>query len=242
MPEISDLLNQISHRPWEIPGKNWAYYQEWNNALFLHWKVPFNELRTLVPDELKLDNHKGEYYVSLVAFTMQKIHPRYLPPIQAISDFYEINVRTYVNNNGKPGVYFLSIEAEKKLSVIIAKLLSGLPYEKAFIKRFGSAYASENHKRKFYFSAKFRTSKINDRKSDLDKWLTERYRLYLKEDTGFYYYDIHHLEWEIRVAEIDHLKLQYKFGPLDLSSLNPDCVHYSPGVKVVSWQRKKLLS
>lgn len=242
MPDINNLLNNTKHRPWKIPGSNWVYYQEWNNALFLHWKVPFDELRKLVPGELKLDDYNGEYYISLVAFTMQKIHPRYLHPIQTISDFYEINVRTYVNNDGKPGVYFLSIEAEKKLSVIIAKVLSGLPYERAFMKRFGSAYASENHEKNFFFSAKFQTGKINDQKSELDKWLTERYRLYLKKDNGFYYYDIHHLEWEIRFAELDHLKLRYNFGQLDLSSQTPDYVHYSPGVRVLSWQRKKLIS
>ena len=42
---------------------------------------------------------------------MEQIHPRLLPSIDSVSNFYELNIRTYVKSSGKPGVYFLSIEA-----------------------------------------------------------------------------------------------------------------------------------
>src|SRR5436190_5400053 len=129
MTEIDKILSDTKHRPFDIPPKDWAYYQEWNNALFLHWKVPFDALRQLVPNELNLDTFDGEVYVSLVAFTMQKIRPRNLMSFKFISDFDEINVRTYIDNGNRKGVYFLSIEAGKLLAAFIAKTLSGLPYE-----------------------------------------------------------------------------------------------------------------
>ncbi len=133
MKIIDDILSETKHRSFNYPKNKWRYYQEWNNALFLHWKVPFDALRNLVPQDLNLDTYDGEVYVSLVAFTMQKIRPRNLPAIKFISDFDEINVRTYIDNNNKKGVYFLNIEAEKQLSAFIAKTLSGLPYEKSNI-------------------------------------------------------------------------------------------------------------
>ena len=43
---IKEILNITKHRPWEIPIENWKFYQEWNNAIFLHWEV---ELRKFVP-------------------------------------------------------------------------------------------------------------------------------------------------------------------------------------------------
>lgn len=131
MSIISDLLKNVKHRPWNLPPGNWLYYQEWNDVLFLHYEVDFKILRKLVPARLNLDQINGKYYVSIVAFRMENIRPRYLPSIGFISNFHEINVRTYIDYQNKKGVYFINIEAEKLLSAIIAKQLSGLPYEKS---------------------------------------------------------------------------------------------------------------
>src|SRR3978361_939257 len=121
MTDISNILSTTSHRPFELPIGKWKYYQEWNNTLFLHWAIPFDILRKHVPEGLNIDSYNGKYYISLVAFTMQKIRPKYLPSVSFISDFHEINLRTYVDSGSKKGVYFLNIEAEKYLSVFVAK-------------------------------------------------------------------------------------------------------------------------
>ncbi|HUH26163.1 MAG TPA: DUF2071 domain-containing protein, partial [Flavobacterium sp.] len=116
MYTIKELLQHTEHRPWKHPKQTYSYYQEWNNALFFHWKVDKEELQKQLPKNLELDLYEGEAWISLVPFTMQKIRPRLLPSLSFISDFDEINLRTYVVKNGKPGVYFLNIEAGKKLS------------------------------------------------------------------------------------------------------------------------------
>ncbi|MEO5911719.1 MAG: DUF2071 domain-containing protein [Pelobium sp.] len=77
MTNIEDILSDISHRPFKIPNGKWKYYQEWNNALFFHWTIPFD----ILPEHLNIDTFNGECYVSLVAFTMEKIRPRFLPAI-----------------------------------------------------------------------------------------------------------------------------------------------------------------
>ena len=101
MTKISDILADTSHRPFELPAGEWKYYQEWNCALFLHWTIPFEILRKFVPDQLHIDSYEGKCYVSLVAFTMEKMRPKYLPAIQLLSDFHEINLRTYIDNDNK---------------------------------------------------------------------------------------------------------------------------------------------
>ncbi len=66
---IRDLLKATTHRPWDLPEGKWKYYQEWNNAVFLHWKVDIADLRKFVPEDLEIDLFEGRPWVSLVAFT-----------------------------------------------------------------------------------------------------------------------------------------------------------------------------
>lgn len=239
MTYIKDIISTIAHRPYALPIGQWKYYQEWNNAIFFHWTIPFETLRKCVPENLNIDTFDGNCYVSLVAFTMQKIRPRYLPSISFISDFDEINLRTYIDNDNKKGVYFLNIEAKKLLSIFVAKLLSGLPYEKANIKRTDKKYASKNSKKGFYLETEFEIKQKLEHKTELDKWLTERYCLYLDKDNMLYRYDIHHKEWEIKSIDIKRLNLNYKIGDINLSDRQPNLTHYSDGVQVIAWRRQK---
>lgn len=240
MTSIDTILSNITHRPFALPEGQWKYYQEWNNAIFFHWTIPIDILRKCVPDYLTIDTFANNCYVSLVAFTMQKIRPRFLPSVSFISDFDEINLRTYIDNDNKKGVYFLNIEAGKLLSTCIAKSFSGLPYEKAKIKRTNKKYTSTNIKKGFHLDTEYQVKQELENKTELDKWLTERYCLYLDKDNEFYRYDIHHKEWEIRNIEIKQLNLNYKVGDINLSDRQPNLTHYSDGVKVIAWRRQKI--
>ncbi|MNX91104.1 hypothetical protein D3C86_1231730 [compost metagenome] len=240
MNEIEHLLADVSHRPWAMPKGKWEFYQEWNDVLFLHWEVPFEFLRKEVPKELTLDSFEGKYYVSLVAFTMQNIRPRNLPSLKFISDFHEINVRTYINNGNKRGVYFLNIEAEKILSVIVARKLSGLPYDKSNIKRTDKTYQSFNSKKGFKLKVTFEMGEMVSDKNALDRWLTERYCLYHEEQQNIFRFDIHHKEWEIKNLIIENLELSYQFGNIKLTKDTLKLCHYSEGVQVVSWAKEKV--
>lgn len=240
MKSITELLAQINHRPWELPRTKWKYYQEWNNALFIHWAVPADILQKHMPKDMPLDTFEGNAYVSLVAFTMEKIRPRQLPAVGFISDFHEINLRTYIDIDNKKGVYFISMEAGKSLSAYIARSISGLPYEKAQMFRDARNYTSKNAKRNFSLDAVFEIKEPVTIKTDLDRWLTERYSLYLDEKNSRYRYEVHHKEWDIREVEIKSLDLNYKIGELDFSQLQPDLMHYSDGVQVLAWGKEKL--
>ena len=239
MTDINQILSQTRHRPFDVPAGKWTYYQEWNNALFLHWQVPLDLLRPLVPESLNIDVFEGNAYVSLVAFTMQKIRPRNLPALAFVSDFEEINIRTYIEHNNKKGVYFLNIEAEKQLSVFIARALSGLPYEKSNIRRTNQYYRSLNTRKDFYLDAAYEVKASIPEKTALDHWLTERYCLYLNNREAIYCYDIHHKAWELKKVALNALNVQYKLGELSLTG-QPQLMHYSEGVQVIAWKRNKL--
>lgn len=240
--KIKELLKIHAHRPYELPEHSWSFYQEWNDVFFMHWKVPFELLSEFLPAELEADSFEGDYYVSLVAFRMEKIRPRYLPSVGFLSDFYEVNLRTYVTKDGKPGVYFLSIEAEKALSAFVSRSISGLPYRKASIRRTEQGYFAENPKENRSFNATFKTSGVVPGiKSSLDRWLTERYCLYMLRNGMVRRFEIHHQEWELSGVELQQLESTYVLGNHPLIMENMSGFHYSPGVVVAAWNYEELL-
>ena len=168
---VQEIENMVEHRPWKMPKSKWKFYQEWNRTVFLHWKVNSEELIKFVPKELEIDTYRGDAWVSLVAFTMEKIRLRRLFPFPPISNFDEINIRTYVKSNNKSGVYFLSIEGGKRLSCQIAKGISELPYRYSRINRTANKYESFNQKYKDKLNLEFKVGKTNIQKSELENWL-----------------------------------------------------------------------
>ncbi|GAA5021931.1 hypothetical protein GCM10011506_01930 [Marivirga lumbricoides] len=235
---IKEILVDTEHRPWTIPAEKWQYYQEWNKAVFLHWQVDIEGLQELVPAELEIDLYEGKPWVSLVAFTMEKIRPRNLPSFPPISDFDEINIRTYVKKNNKTGVYFLSIEGGTYLSCQIAKKLSELPYRYSNMHRKKSFYSSENKLFKDRLHINYQVAKAVTEKTALDKWLTERYVLFQDTKTSINEFEIHHLEWPIYELDTMELEVDYPRFKKILSNF-PDKKHYSTGVKVIAWGKRK---
>ena len=237
--EINKILKHKDHRPWKLPNENWKFYQEWNNAIFLHFKVDLDELKKHVPKELEIDLFQGESWVSVVAFTMEKIRPKNIPAFSPISNFHEINIRTYVKKNNKTGVYFLSIEGGTKLSCKIAKYISDLPYRYSLIERSSKHYSSINLKFKDELCFEFEIGKQIEKKSELDNWLTERYALFQETDNYINEYEIHHLPWLVNDVEVKSLKCFYpRFK--NLLNNKPDKIQYSKGVKVIAWGKNRI--
>jgi len=234
---IKNILGTHGHRPWGLPNGNWQYYQEWNKVVFLHWQVDLGELRQLVPLDLSIDLYNNKPWVSVVAFTMEKIRLKNLPAFPPISNFDEINIRTYVRYNRKAGVYFLSIEGGTKLSCQIAKSLSGLPYQYSRIKRDNRTYHSSNPIYKDSLELAYEVGRQVREKTGLDLWLTERYALFQDTKAAINEFDIHHIEWPIFEANLKEIQIAY---PRFKNLLNgpPNKTHYSNGVQVVAWDKK----
>lgn len=233
-----EILNTTKHRPWEIPTDSWKFYQEWNNAIFLHYQVDLTELKKFVPEELEIDLFEGKPWVSVVAFTMEKIRLKNLPAFPPISDFDEINIRTYVKSKNKTGVYFLSIEGGKSLSCKVAKGISELPYRYSKINRTEQNYQSQNSEFKDNLNIEFKIGMELTNKTELDKWLTERYALFQETNESINKFEIHHLEWPINEINLQKLELNYpRFKKL--INEKPSRTNYSKGVKVLAWGKTK---
>ena len=235
---IPEILNTTEHRLWKIPTESWKFYQEWNNAIFLHWQVELTELKKFMPNELEIDLFDGKPWVSIVAFTMEKMRPKNMPSFPPISDFHEINIRTYVKSNNKSGVYFLSIEGGTNLSCKIAKGISELPYRYSKIKRTENQFKSYNSEFNDKFNLGFTIGKEIYKKTELDKWLTERYALYQDSEKSINEFEIHHIEWPINEIDLKNVDLNYeRFDKLIKNE--PNKAQYSKGVKVIAWGKNK---
>src|SRR5262245_33348176 len=102
--------------------------QTWNDLLFAHWKVSAVELRAKVPLAFELDLFDGDGWLGVVPFHMTNVAPRAVPSLPWISEFPELNVRTYVRVGDRAGVYFFSLDAGSSLAVQVARSLLNLPY------------------------------------------------------------------------------------------------------------------
>src|SRR5688500_16539155 len=121
-------------------------FMRWHDLLFMHWSFPPEAVRPLIPAKLQLDTFEGRCWIGVVPFHMSKVRARFLPPIPGTSAFPELNVRTYVTAQGKPGVWFFSLDAGSALAVTGARALYSLPYFRARMSiragRDGLVYAS----------------------------------------------------------------------------------------------------
>jgi uncharacterized protein len=241
MKNPSKILSKLRHRPFPYPEAPWAFYQEWHQAIFLHWEVPVDILRKLIPKGLALDTYDGVGYISLVAFTAENSRPRILPPIPHISHFLEINIRTYVLKDGRPGIYFLNMEAGKTLSAMVFRGLTGFPYTPTIMMHNKSHFISVDENNHHYFELEYKKEKKKKfLKSAVDSWLAERYAVYLDLFGKIFRYDVHHKEWPLQPLEIKKLQLKYKLGDYSLNDPKPVLAHFSKGVEVVGWLPKIL--
>jgi len=90
--------------------------QTWHDLLFMHWPISASLIRPIVPSELELDTFDGEAWIAVVPFWMSGIRQRGFPAIPGLSRFPELNVRTYVRVQDKPGVYFFSLDAASSIA------------------------------------------------------------------------------------------------------------------------------
>ena len=106
--------------------------QTWAHLLFLHWAWDAAAVQRTLPAGLTVDTFDGRAWVGLVPFFMRRVRPAGLCAVPGISDFLELNVRTYVHDaQGRPGVWFYSLDCNQWLAVKVARNFFHLPYEHA---------------------------------------------------------------------------------------------------------------
>ena len=204
------ILEDTAHRPWSMPERPWIMTQTWHDLLFAHWPVEEHVLRALVPAPLPIDVFHGQAWLGVVPFHMTNVSPRGVPSIPFVSAFPELNVRTYVSLDGRPGVFFFSLDAGSSIAVAAARTLFGLPYYVATmtVETAGAdvTYRSRRHSGQAEFAATYRPvgEAHAPEPGTLEYFLTERYCLYTADSSNrAHRLDIHHPRWPLQAAEAE---------------------------------------
>jgi uncharacterized protein len=240
------LLSQDRHRPWPLPRRHWIMRQEWHELLFAHWPLPAGVITPLLPPGLSLDIYNGQAWVGVVPFRMSGIRIRATVPLPWLSAFPELNLRTYVAIDGKPGVFFFSLDAANPVAVRLARRFFALPYYHALMRsiRRGDTILYTSSRRK---TAAPTTAKLDwtyrptasagfTVPGSLEHWLTERYCLYSASRHGeLFRGEIHHLPWRLQPAEVERKTTTVALaGGIVLPKTEP-LLHYSERQEVLVW-------
>ena len=245
------LLKHTAHRPWPLPPDPWIMKQVWHDLLFAHWPVSVAALRPLIPEALTIDTFEGQAWLGVVPFRMSGVRPRGALPVPGFSEFPELNVRTYVVRNGKPGVWFFSLDAASWLAVWGARWGFHLPYFHARMsceeKGGWIQYQNtRNHKGATPASLKGNYRPVgevfNARSGTLEHFLTERYCLYTTDNHGsMIRCDIHHLPWPLQNAEASfHVNTMAAAASIRISESDPPLLHFARVQEVVVWLPERL--
>ena len=238
-------LRDVGHRPWPLPGGRWLVAQSWLDLLFIHWQVPHDLIRGLVPPELELDAFDGRFYVAVVPFRMRTVRFAGCPPVLGTSAFPEVNVRTYVTRDGRGGVYFLSLDAKDEIAVALGRRMYGLPYLHAQMTmrtdgRGGVQISSERTERTWpaaEFVAAYRPDgPPGPCTRRLARTVADRAVLLLHRDAGpgIRRTEIHHLPWQLQPAALE-LGGNTMLDPFAIPHDAEPLVHYSVAQHVVAW-------
>ena len=187
-------------------------FQRWEHLLFLHWHYDAVIVQALLPPGLTVDAWNGSAWVGLVPLFMRDVRPRFVPPVSMLSDFHELNLRTYVYDaRGRPGLYFFSLDCDQPVAVETARRLLHLRYEHAAINAAAEADGwvnFETQRAGTVLKSSYRYRVIGPgaeaREDSFDFFLIERYRLFASDTNGERLNSVRvcHAPYRIRAAEI----------------------------------------
>lgn len=112
------------------PTVDWpVMYHEWARQTFIHWRYSPALLQPLVPDDLVVETFEGSAWVGLTPLLMSGVRAPAMPALPWVSEFPEINLRTYVRDaRGRSGIWFLSLDAGRLLAALGGRAGYWLPY------------------------------------------------------------------------------------------------------------------
>lgn len=241
-------VEAVTPTPTRAVGRT-VFTQTWADLTFLHWAVEPERVAAHLPRGVRPDVLDGVSYVGLVPFRMQDIGAWGSPGLPYLGSFLETNVRLYsVDEQGRRGVVFLSLDASRLAPVLAARWGPGLPYlwSKMRYRRTGDLV--EYRCRRRWPGPRGAASTIRVRVGDpveagpVEHFLTARWGLHLGARLGprSYYWPNSHEQWPLHAATVetldDDLLAAAGFG--ELPARPPDSVLFSPGVHSVFGPRK----
>jgi uncharacterized protein len=223
-----------------------VFTQTWADLSFLHWAVDPGRLSRHLPPGVRADVIDGVSYVGLVPFRMQGIGAWGSPGLPYFGSFLETNVRLYsVDEQGRRGVVFVSLDASRLMPVLAARWGPGLPYLWSQMRYRRTGNLIEYRCRRRWPGPRGTTSRIQVRVGEpieagpLEHFLSARWGLHLGTTSTFYWPNSHE-RWPLHAAtaELVDDELLAAAGFADLADRAPDSVLFSPGVRSIFGPRR----
>jgi uncharacterized protein YqjF (DUF2071 family) len=195
----------------QYPGQSALMLQRWLHLLFIHWPFPPGTVQVTLPHGLQVDTFNGNAWIGIVPFFMRRVRPAGCPSVPGISNFLELNLRTYVRDAaGRPGIWFYSLDANQALAVCIARACFSLPYEFADMSAKASDGEIDYRSRRFGSKSSLRyryrpTEKLGEAKlGTLEFFLIERYRLFARRGNKILSGRVNHSPYPLRKVTVTH--------------------------------------
>ncbi len=213
-------------------------FQSWCDLTFLHWRYPVAILREHVPAPLEVESFDGSGWVGLTPFLLKDLRPPLFPALPWISRFPETNCRTYVRGpDGKPGVWFFSLDAARAAAVAGARAGFGLPYawSRMRVAVSGTQVAYQSDRR---WPDRLGRTRIRIERGeaiqarDLEIFLTARFRLYSRIAGRMTYTNVEHAPWPLAAARLLEATETLTAAAGLPAPEGAPLAHFSPGVHV----------
>jgi uncharacterized protein YqjF (DUF2071 family) len=217
--------------------------QAWRDLTFLHWRVLPDAVMPLLPEGTRPDVHDGSSWVGLIPFRMVGAGLGHGPAIPWLGSFAETNVRLYsVDERGRRGVVFRTLEASRLAVVLGARLAFALPYAWARmrVEEVGGVLTYSSQRR--WPGPRTAAAQVVVRPGGplppgdpLHDFLTARWGLHTRAFGRTLYVPNRHETWPLHRADLLHLDdaLVDACGLSGISERPPDSVLFSRGVRTV---------
>jgi len=219
-----------------LPGRAIAS-QRWSDLTFVHWRVEPDRVAPLLPTGVRPDIFDGSTWVGLIPFLLDRATLFGSPPVPYVGSFVEVNVRLYgVDEAGRRGVVFLSLEASRLAAVLAARAVFGLPYQWATTRMDADADTITYRSRRHGGGPSSRIASKPGERMEADPladFLTARWGLFTARRGRTIFLPNEHEPWELRAAELLELddELLAAAGLPGVTDRAPDSVLFSRGVE-----------
>lgn len=214
--------------------------QSWRDLTFLHWAVDPEQVAHRMPPGVRPDTLDGATYVGLIPFRMVGAGLLRGSGVPWLGSFLETNVRLYsVDDTGRRGIVFLSLDTDRGAVVVGARAVFGLPYRWARMRyrTSGSVHTYDARLRRPGTRPRSHVvirAGAERQRTELDDFLSARWGLHVHGWGRTLYVPNRHEAWPVHDAEVLALDdgLVASVGlPSDLTSRPPDHAAFSPGVR-----------
>jgi uncharacterized protein YqjF (DUF2071 family) len=215
-------------------------YHQWNRITFLHWRYPPEVVQSFLPPGLTADTCRGTAWIGLTPFLMEGVRPPAVPAMPWLSRFGEVNVRTYVRDaRGRPGIWFLSLDAARLPAVVAARAGYGLRYFWSDVSVAVAGDRTRYHCRRRHPPGNARCDAeveagpaVEAGGDDLAVFLTARYRLFTVIAGNLAAAEAEHEPWPLHHATVLTLDQDLLTAAGLPAPAGDPLAHVSPGVRV----------